>query len=92
MSLDQLRKQIDSIDEKIVRLLGERAACALRIGEEKRRRSVPVLDPGRESQVLARVGNLDGSPLDSQQVQNIYETIMAECSRVQEPGAERNKP
>lgn len=91
MSLDQLRKQIDAIDEKIVRLLGERAACALRIGEEKRRRGIPVLDPGRESQVLSRVGSLDGSPLDSQQVQNIYETIMAECSRVQEPGEGRSR-
>ena len=33
MSIDDLRRRIDALDERLVELLNERASCALRIGE-----------------------------------------------------------
>jgi chorismate mutase len=36
MTLDELRRQIDRLDERLVELLNERAHCALEIGKLKR--------------------------------------------------------
>jgi chorismate mutase len=84
MSLEKLRAEIDSIDEKLIRLLGERAACALQVGEEKRRRGVPLVDPGREREVQKRVRRLNSGPLSPEQMESIYERIISECARLQE--------
>ena len=83
MSMEDLRKQIDRIDEELLSLLNRRAECALRIGEEKRRVGAPLLDPGRETHVLARVKKLNGGPLSPAQVGAIYAVIMKECAGIQ---------
>lgn len=54
MTLDDWRKRIDEIDEAIVRLLNERAACAVAIGEIKRREGIEVYQPDRERYVVER--------------------------------------
>ena len=39
MNLDDLRKQIDSLDSEIVKLLNERINVVLKIGEEKKQQN-----------------------------------------------------
>jgi chorismate mutase / prephenate dehydratase len=92
MSLDRFRQQIDEIDEKIVPLLAERAACAHQIGQEKRRRGAPLLDPGREQKVIERVQRLNPGPLEPDEIAAIYAVIMAKCTSVQARSEERNTP
>ena len=55
MTIDELRQQIDHLDERLVELLSERAHCALQIGQLKQALGLDVYQPEREKQVLQHV-------------------------------------
>ena len=74
--LDFLRKRIDAIDQKIVRLLEERMALARRVGEYKAANNLPVLDSEREKAVIqSRVHFLANKEMEGA-VTEIFEQIM----------------
>ena len=52
MNLDDLRQRLTSVDEEILRLVGERQRLASTIGEFKREAGIPTRDWQREKQVL----------------------------------------
>lgn len=54
MSLDELRKRVDELDEHIIKLLAERLSTAEAIGREKAAGAAPTRDAGRERQVIER--------------------------------------
>lgn len=84
-SVDALRKKIDQIDEKIVRLLNDRAFLAQRIGAHKRLTNQEIYVPGREQEVVQRVSQLSRGPLPIPAVQSIYREIIAACRGVEAP-------
>jgi chorismate mutase/prephenate dehydratase len=87
MSLDDLRKKIDSIDTDIVRLIGERIKIAREIGGEKRSQGRQVNDRAREKRVLSHIKALARSEnLDQEVIEDIYQQIITACRRTQ--GAE----
>ncbi len=53
--LDELRKSINEVDDKIVKLYVERMQIAKKIGDYKRQNNVNVLDNSREKEVLFRL-------------------------------------
>lgn len=78
MSLDELRKEIDDIDSRIVRLLAERIRLAEGIGKEKREMGKQIVDIAREKQVIDRLKQLAGEEqIDPDDVERIYRLIMA---------------
>jgi histidinol-phosphate aminotransferase len=60
-SLQELRAEIDRLDEQIVTLLHTRAAVVRRIGDLKRVSGAPLADPVREREVLDRVTSVTGA-------------------------------
>jgi chorismate mutase len=76
MDIADWRKKIDALDEQIVKLLNERAACAVAIGEVKRKSGAAIYEPQREQQVIAHARKSNPGPLADEQVQDIYERIM----------------
>lgn len=52
--LKQLRDRIDEIDEKIVRLFEERMETVLKVAEYKKQNNVPILNTGREKEVIEK--------------------------------------
>jgi len=82
-TLDGLRRSIDRTDSDLVRLLNRRAADAIRIGKEKRRQRIPILDPAREREILARVKRRSRGPLGDAALGAIFEEIMAACRDLQ---------
>lgn len=87
MTLGQLRKRIDRVDRKILKLLNERASVARRIGDLKRRRALPVFDGKRESAVLRRMSRSSGGPLSSAAVQAVFRVILRHNRRLQSRGS-----
>ncbi len=77
-ALSPLRKQIDAIDDEIVRLLNQRGALSLKIGQIKR-----SIDPSmqtvqhreRELNVLQRILKNNQGPFTDAQLTLIYELI-----------------
>jgi len=57
MNLENLRKEIDRIDEGLLNLFQERMDVAAQIAEYKRENSLPVLDPKREREKIASLMN-----------------------------------
>jgi chorismate mutase len=81
--LDDLRHRIDELDEMLVRLLSARAACALEIGHEKKRRNMEIYQPGREAEVLNHVQSLNRGPLDDGAIRRLFERIIDEARRLE---------
>ena len=52
MTLYELRKKIDTIDEELLKLFCERMETSAEIAEYKKRNSVPVYDAAREKAKL----------------------------------------
>lgn len=82
MSLEDWRARMDHIDEAIVRLLNERAACAVEIGRIKRRQGMEVYQPERERYVVDRVRALTsqmGGALGAAAIGRLFERIIDEA-------------
>ena len=58
MNLDIIRQEIDQIDQELVALLEKRMVCVGQIVKYKEQKGLPVLDQGREREVLEKVGSL----------------------------------
>ena len=83
-TLDDLRQDIDRVDEVIVRLLNERARVACEIGRIKKETGIEVYQPEREKQVLAHVRELGSQgPLGSDAIARLFERIIDEARRLE---------
>ena len=79
-TLDELRDDIDRVDEVLVRLLNERARVACEIGQLKKALGVEVYQPEREKQVLAHVrGVAAEGPLGADAIARLFERIIDEA-------------
>ncbi len=77
LPLDELRKEIDRLDEEIVRLIGERAEAARKIGGIKEARGLSAYSPERERTVYEKVSSRNKGPLPDSCIRAVYREIMA---------------
>ena len=56
--LGSLRAEIERVDDALVQLIAERCRIASSVGEAKRRRGLPLIDPAREAAVVRRASTL----------------------------------
>ena len=80
--LEDLRKKINEIDQKILHLLQERASVALKIYQEKKGKKVPIYQPQREQEILEKLKEVPG-PLSSKELSAIYREIMSATLHVE---------
>jgi chorismate mutase-like protein len=79
-TLDDLRDDIDRVDEVLVRLLNERARVACEIGKLKKAQGIELYQPEREKQVLAHVrGIATEGPLGPDAIARLFERIIDEA-------------
>lgn len=83
MDLDRLRDEIDEIDARIVRCLGERAEKVLQVGAEKRRCGLPLRDAGREDEVCRMVKALNRGPLSDDAVASVFRQLFTVFTELQ---------
>lgn len=84
MSLDNAREKINALDGEIVRLLDERGRVCREIGAIKRGQGLPLYQPGREDEVLRRIGALSDGGMPVRSLEKIYRTVMAETIALQQ--------
>src|SRR5262245_27480376 len=83
-TLDDLRRDIDRVDEVLVRLLNERARCVCEIGRMKKKMGVEIYQPDREKDVLRHVREIAGEgPLGAEAVERLFERIIDEARRLE---------
>ena len=83
-TLEEMRRDIDRIDEVLVRLLNERARCACEIGKLKKTQNVEIYQPDREKQVLEHVRSVAAEgPLEPEALVRLFERIIDEARRLE---------
>jgi chorismate mutase-like protein len=83
-TLDDLRRDIDRVDEVLVRLLNERARCVCEVGRLKKQQGVEVYQPDREKEVLAHVRSVAAEgPLGPEAIARLFERIIDEARRLE---------
>ena len=85
MSLDKLRKKVDSLDAKLISLLNLRAKVTKEIGKVKINTGKSVYSPEREMQVLRKVACLNKGPLKKGALEAIYREVMSASLALEKP-------
>jgi chorismate mutase len=83
-ALDELRQDIDRVDEVLVRLLNERARCVCEIGRIKKELGIEVYQPDREKDVIGHVRTVGREgPLGADAIARLFERIIDEARRLE---------
>ncbi|MHC4292876.1 MAG: prephenate dehydratase [Planctomycetota bacterium] len=77
MSLEELRKKIDEIDQQLLKLFNERARIVVEIGNLKKETERPIYAPDREKEVLDKVKKANEGPLPDKTLVAIWREMMS---------------
>jgi chorismate mutase/prephenate dehydratase len=80
--IDELRQQIDAIDDSLVELIDQRAKLAQQIKIAKRG---PVYRPSREANILRRITKNNKTPLSDLTLTAIFRQIIGACRNLEQP-------
>lgn len=78
-SLIFFRNQIDEIDKKIISLIQSRARVVEKVGDFKRKHSIPITNLKREKEIYRKISKLNQSPLSNRAILQIYQNIILQC-------------
>ncbi len=77
MGLKKLRKEIDELDEQIIKILNNRADLTLEIGKEKNKAKKKIYAPAREKEVYKNILKQNKGPLPDGSLKAIYREVMS---------------
>jgi chorismate mutase len=83
MKLEDWRKEIDSIDREIVRLVNRRAKIAREIGVLKAAAGLPVVDETREDEILRNAAARSKGILKREAIIRIFRALIRESRNIQ---------
>ncbi|MFA6687330.1 MAG: chorismate mutase, partial [Desulfuromonas sp.] len=75
--LKPLRKAIDSIDDKILELLNERAKVVIAVGDAKKNSSAPFYVPSRENAIYERLCAQSSGPFPEDGIRRVFREIIS---------------
>jgi chorismate mutase/prephenate dehydratase len=84
-TLADLRVRIDSLDQRLLDLLNQRARVAEEVGEIKKREGTPYFRPDRVAQVIEKMQRANGGPLKGNHVAAIWREITSACLALESP-------
>lgn len=77
MTLESVRKKIDEIDARLIRLISERQQLAGEMAHLKFREGIPIRDPGQREHVLDRAfDRAVEAKVDPVSVQKIFDILV----------------
>jgi len=74
--LEELRNNIDQVDQEIVQLLEKRMTIVQEISQEKQKQEITILDASREQAVLDLARKNTENPAYQETIINTYKDIM----------------
>lgn len=82
-ALDEIRQKIDELDNRIHDTLMERAELVLKVGEEKRRNNIQIVQPAREARMIRRLLERHRGVLPEMAVVRIWRELVGAVSLLQ---------
>ncbi len=83
--LNELRKEIDKVDEKIIKLINERYKYVIEIGHLKKKTAHEIYVPEREKSLIDRLDKINKGPMTPQALRAIYREIMSGAISLEKP-------
>jgi chorismate mutase/prephenate dehydratase len=84
-TVDELRKKIDQVDEKIIESLNQRACLAQKIGQTKSLGKEEIYVPSREKAILQRLSRINRGPLSEQSIRSVYREVLSASRSLEGP-------
>jgi len=85
MCIEELRKKIDKIDDKIINLLSERLKYAIDISKYKKQNNIKIKQENREKQIFDRIEKLaEQKNISVFFVKKLYRQIIDETVKAEE--------
>ncbi|MDX2065826.1 MAG: prephenate dehydratase [Fimbriimonadaceae bacterium] len=84
-SLDDIRNDIDSIDQTLVRLLNDRVNLAMEVGRVKGRDGRPFFTPERERAIFDRLSETNPGPMQTRQLVAVFREIISAARAAEKP-------
>ena len=78
-----LRKQIDDLDEEIIRLLRTRMQISKKVGLLKEKLHIPIEDKMRENEIIERLTSKAGKNFSEEQLIRIFTAVFKTSKQVQ---------
>jgi len=85
MSLLDLRKSIDSIDDRILELLNERARYVMEVGRLKQAESREFHVPSREREIFERLAAANPGPFPNEAIRSVFREIISASLALEAP-------
>ncbi len=85
MSLPELRKSIDSIDDRILELLNERARYVMEVGRLKQAESRDFHVPSREREIYERLTAANPGPFPNEALRSVFREIISASLALEAP-------
>lgn len=82
--IEELRREIDRIDDEILKWVALRLERVLAVGDYKREHDLELYDPERERRILERIASRAPAPLDPQSVRRVFERLIDESRRAEQ--------
>ncbi len=82
-TLDEIRKKIDALDDKIHDLLMERADLIVHVSEEKKKSGTQIVQPAREAKMIRRLLARHKGPLPESAIVKIWRELVGAVSLLQ---------
>lgn len=85
--LSDYRKEIDRLDDEILRLLNERSKSVVEIGKLKKQRDADanLHTPAREAEIIERLVKKNSGPFPSEAIRPVYREIMSASLSLEGP-------
>lgn len=83
MDINDIRQEIDQLDEELLRIFNRRAALALEIGHIKKEKGIPVYDPSREKRIFDKMQAANPGPLEDDAIVRLFERVIDESRRLE---------
>ncbi|MCP9765356.1 prephenate dehydratase [Lacihabitans soyangensis] len=85
MTLDEVRKEIDKIDDDLLQLLNKRMLWVQKVGEIKNKSKEIIYRPEREKQIIERLNNQSDGLLSRDAIEAIFLEIFATARNIELP-------
>jgi chorismate mutase/prephenate dehydratase len=81
--IESLRREIDGVDDELLKLVNRRAALARRIGALKG--GAMPYRPERESEILRSLGKRNAGPLPTERAAAVFREVISACRAMEAP-------
>lgn len=84
-SIQGLESHLARLDRQLVKLISERAQCAVKLGELKHAAGLPAFLLGQEEQTLARAVEMNRGPLTPEGIRAVFRELVGACRALIKP-------